>query len=91
MTKQKQKENPQFAFLYGGPHYNYYQYRVTTEQISKLVILHNYLPFIVFQIVPMLVENFSHCKVIVTVVVGPTYDYCFCYSFEDSGTENGKY
>ena len=36
MTKQKQKDNPQFGFLFGGLHYNYYQYRVTTEQISKL-------------------------------------------------------
>lgn len=35
MTKQKQKDNPQFGFLFGGLHYNYYQYRVTTEQISK--------------------------------------------------------
>lgn len=35
MTKQKQKDNPQFGFLFGGLHYNYYQYRVTTEQISE--------------------------------------------------------
>lgn len=35
MTKQKQKGNAQFAFLYGGQHYNYYQYRVTTEQIIQ--------------------------------------------------------
>ncbi|XP_013136213.1 PREDICTED: calcium homeostasis endoplasmic reticulum protein isoform X2 [Papilio polytes] len=32
MTKQKQKNNPKFSFLYGGEHFNYYQYKVTTEQ-----------------------------------------------------------
>lgn len=32
MTKMKQKDNPNFGFLFGGPHYNYYQYRVTSEQ-----------------------------------------------------------
>lgn len=37
MTKQKQKDNPQFGFLFGGLHYNYYQYRVTTEQISECI------------------------------------------------------
>ena len=35
MTKQKQKGNPRFSFLYGGDHFNYYQYKVTTEQASK--------------------------------------------------------
>ncbi|XP_064211274.1 calcium homeostasis endoplasmic reticulum protein isoform X2 [Tribolium castaneum] len=32
MTKNKQKGNPKFQFLYGGEYYNYYQYKVTTEQ-----------------------------------------------------------
>lgn len=32
MTKQKQQGNPRFSFLYGGEFYNYYMYRVTTEQ-----------------------------------------------------------
>ena len=35
MTKQKQKDNPRFSFLFGGEHFNYYQYRMTTEQASK--------------------------------------------------------
>ncbi|KAF6032318.1 hypothetical protein EB796_009339 [Bugula neritina] len=35
MTKNKQKDNPQFGFLFGGTHFNYYQYRVTTEQIIQ--------------------------------------------------------
>lgn len=35
MTKNKQKGNPKFLFLYGGEFYNYYQYKVTTEQASK--------------------------------------------------------
>lgn len=35
MTKQKQKDNPKFSFLFGGEHFNYYQYKVTTEQASK--------------------------------------------------------
>lgn len=32
MTKQKQRNNQRFAFLFGGEFYNYYMYRVTTEQ-----------------------------------------------------------
>ena len=35
MTKHKQKDNPRFSFLFGGEHYNYYMYKVTTEQASK--------------------------------------------------------
>jgi calcium homeostasis endoplasmic reticulum protein len=35
MTKDKQKDNPKFAFLHGGEYFNYYQYKVTTEQASK--------------------------------------------------------
>ena len=32
MTKNKQRDNPKFSFLFGGEFFNYYQYRVTTEQ-----------------------------------------------------------
>nr|XP_039268165.1 calcium homeostasis endoplasmic reticulum protein-like [Styela clava] len=32
MTKEKQKGNPKFSFLFGGEHYNYYQYKLSTEQ-----------------------------------------------------------
>lgn len=32
MTKTKQKNNPKFGFLFGGEYFNYYQYKVTTEQ-----------------------------------------------------------
>ncbi|XP_033210544.1 calcium homeostasis endoplasmic reticulum protein isoform X2 [Belonocnema kinseyi] len=32
MTKNKQKDNPKFGFLFGGEYFNYYQYKVTTEQ-----------------------------------------------------------
>uniref|UniRef100_A0A1B6G4R8 Calcium homeostasis endoplasmic reticulum protein n=1 Tax=Cuerna arida TaxID=1464854 RepID=A0A1B6G4R8_9HEMI len=32
MTKNKQKGNAKFSFLFGGEHFNYYQYKVTTEQ-----------------------------------------------------------
>jgi hypothetical protein len=35
MTKNKQKDNPKFSFLFGGDYFNYYQYKVTTEQASK--------------------------------------------------------
>ena len=35
MTKQKQKDNPKFSFLFGGEYFNYYQYKVTTEQASE--------------------------------------------------------
>ena len=36
MTKQKQKGNPRFSFLYGGENFNYYQFKVNTEKASKL-------------------------------------------------------
>ncbi|KAG1668399.1 Calcium homeostasis endoplasmic reticulum protein [Nymphon striatum] len=32
MTKNKQKDNKKFSFLFGGEFFNYYQYKVTTEQ-----------------------------------------------------------
>ncbi|XP_074640155.1 calcium homeostasis endoplasmic reticulum protein-like [Tubulanus polymorphus] len=32
LTKEKQKDNPKFSFLFGGENFNYYQYRVTSEQ-----------------------------------------------------------
>ena len=35
MTKSKQKDNPRFSFLFGGEGYDYYTYRVTTEQVIK--------------------------------------------------------
>lgn len=50
MTKNKQKGNPKFGFLFGGEHFNYYQYKVTTEQASKLfvIILFHFLLYSVF-------------------------------------------
>ncbi|KAJ3619166.1 hypothetical protein MTP99_005947 [Tenebrio molitor] len=39
MTKNKQKGNPKFQFLYGGEYFNYYQYKVTTEQTDIYSIL----------------------------------------------------
>lgn len=35
MTKEKQQGNAKFGFLFGGEFFNYYQYRVTSEQASK--------------------------------------------------------
>lgn len=35
MTKNKQKGNPKFQFLYGGEYYNYYQYKVASEQAGS--------------------------------------------------------
>ena len=32
MTKNKQKGNPKFQFLFGGDYYHYYMYKVNTEQ-----------------------------------------------------------
>ena len=32
MTKNKQKNNPKFSFLFGGEHYHYYNYKVNAEQ-----------------------------------------------------------
>lgn len=48
MTKSKQKGNPKFQFLYGGEHFNYYQYKVTTEQASKFLCY-----FITVSVVPL--------------------------------------
>lgn len=35
ITKAKQQGNPRFSFLFGGEFYQYYQWRVSTEQTSK--------------------------------------------------------
>ena len=35
MTKSKQQHNPKFAFLFGGEHHAYYQWKVTQEQGQK--------------------------------------------------------
>lgn len=32
MTKQKQKDNPKFSFLFGGEYYAYYKHQVATQQ-----------------------------------------------------------
>ena len=32
MTKQKQRDNPKFQFLFGGDFFDYYSYRVAAEQ-----------------------------------------------------------
>nr|XP_054920425.1 calcium homeostasis endoplasmic reticulum protein-like isoform X1 [Dermacentor andersoni] len=34
MTKQKQKDNPKFSFLFGGEYYAYYKHQVATQQSS---------------------------------------------------------
>ncbi|XP_077499620.1 SR-related CTD associated factor 6 isoform X3 [Amblyomma americanum] len=34
MTKQKQKDNPKFSFLFGGEYYAYYKHQVATQQNS---------------------------------------------------------
>lgn len=38
ITKAKQQGNPKFGFLYGGDYYQYYQWRVSSEQSSKLYL-----------------------------------------------------
>ncbi|KRX38719.1 Calcium homeostasis endoplasmic reticulum protein [Trichinella murrelli] len=35
MTKQKQKDNSRFAFLFGGPYLHYYRYRVEEEKLCE--------------------------------------------------------
>lgn len=35
ITKAKQQGNPKFGFLFGGDYYQYYQWRVNSEQTSK--------------------------------------------------------
>ncbi|ESP02448.1 hypothetical protein LOTGIDRAFT_95622, partial [Lottia gigantea] len=37
MTKSKQKDNPRFQFLFGGEFFNYYQYKVTSEQAEQQI------------------------------------------------------
>ena len=32
VTKEKQIDNPKFSFLFGGPHYSYYQQRLNIER-----------------------------------------------------------
>ena len=39
MTKEKQKENKKFGFLFGGEYYNYYKWRVSVE-IGKQSLLY---------------------------------------------------
>ena len=36
MTKTKQRDNPRFSFLFGGEGFDYYNYRVTTEQVTSV-------------------------------------------------------
>lgn len=48
MTKNKQKDNPKFGFLHGGEYFNYYQYKVTTEQASESI--KPYFKFVAYQI-----------------------------------------
>ena len=38
MTKQKQKDNLKFSFLYGGDYYNYYQHQVNTERAGTFIV-----------------------------------------------------
>ena len=38
MTKEKQKGNPKFAFLFSGEHYNYYRWKVSFEIGKKSVV-----------------------------------------------------
>ena len=39
VTKEKQQDNPKFSFLFGGAHYNYYQFRLSTEREQSSFIL----------------------------------------------------
>ena len=39
VTKEKQKDNPKFHFLFGGVHYDYYQQRLNIERdLCKFLI-----------------------------------------------------
>lgn len=42
MTKEKQKGNPKFAFLFSGEYYNYYRWKVSFE-IGENVLLSTYI------------------------------------------------
>lgn len=39
ITKHKQQGNPRFSFLYGGDYYQYYQWRVASEQARKSFVI----------------------------------------------------
>ena len=36
LTRNKQRHNPKFAFLFGGEHCDYYRYRVAVEKTGRL-------------------------------------------------------
>lgn len=47
MTKQKQKDNPKFSFLFGGEFYTYYKFKVASEIARKKICFFN-LSFFIF-------------------------------------------
>lgn len=59
MTKSKQKGNPKFQFLYGGEFFNYYQYKVTTEQASKFLFWVYFLGILNFRLVKKNISNLT--------------------------------
>ena len=42
VTKEKQQDNPKFSFLFGGPNYNYYQYRLSVERDQSTILPYFY-------------------------------------------------
>lgn len=69
MTKNKQKGNPKFQFLYGGEFFNYYQYKVQAEQTAMTKpISADHTP--IWQDPPHIVEQLP--PVVSTVVVAAT-------------------
>ena len=71
MTKQKQKDNPRFSFLFGGEHFNYYQYRVTTEQASRCQLNLLNINLIIYLAFKHYASLFSKDKYHSSIIKGP--------------------
>ncbi|CAG5119503.1 unnamed protein product [Candidula unifasciata] len=56
MTKQKQKDNPKFAFLFGGEYYTYYKFRVASEIAREYINISPYFHC------PLLTQFFPHVQ-----------------------------
>ena len=63
MTKTKQRDNPRFSFLFGGEGYDYYTYRVTTEQVIQR-------GFCEFGIFPSAKPLICHCPLLRPCILG---------------------
>ncbi len=55
ITKEKQKDNPKFSFLFGGTHFGYYQYRLNVERELGKTDLESFL--LIYNIFTLIFET----------------------------------